>query len=146
MGSNCTKRNKVSVEASGPGGSKLEEIDHEVNEIPSEVWKVLHDKRNSQVKNTLESPTTSLKQGDASSEEDWDDHEWVERGQRDEIDKEVKETSSDDKDKALELASWNWKSSGKIDFVNRQVYRVHSARVQVTSQSASGFESDTEVI
>ena len=34
MGSNCTKRNKVSVEASGPGGFKLEEIDKDSLALP----------------------------------------------------------------------------------------------------------------
>ena len=90
MGSNCTKRNKISVKASGPGGFKVEEVDKEVNQIPSEDRKVLHDKRNSQVKNTLESPTTPLKQGDASQEEDSSGKdEWVD--QRYEIDEKAKE-------------------------------------------------------
>ena len=45
----------------------------------------------------------------------------------------------------VESTFWSWKPPGKIDFIDQRVYNVHSVRVQVTSQFAKVFETDTEV-
>ena len=45
----------------------------------------------------------------------------------------------------VESTFWSWESPGRMDFIDHRVYNVHSVRVEVTSQFAKVFETDTEV-